>query len=168
MTDLTELNAAVRHLADTFYRVDREWDAVRADDESGEAIDRALKAKYPFRESIGDISGEVYRWSEDIERIAKNPPGLLADVAGLLRADVAKVSEGLRKEQPNVEDADAYHTWQTGGLGGEVGDFGAAMGLGVGRGLADLLEAVAAGDTDAAQQSAQWVAREYKRGRPGK
>lgn len=167
--DLTALARAVRDLADCFYRVDREWDAARdgLDEADWSAINRAIGSdeNFPFSQSLEDTSALVAGWAERVKQVAANPPGLLDDVAALIRDDVKRVRTSMAKDDDTVGPDVTYRKWQYGGLGGDVGEFGAAMHPGVALNLAGLLDAVQSGDLTSAKQTAAALALEYRHGR---
>lgn len=165
-TDLNPVAKAAQDLADVLYHLGQEYEhAVDTADDSPAVVD-AIGVKYPFPKPLPEMAGLVGDWAEHVRKVADNPPGLLAGVAEQLRGDTGKVRDHLNSKRPHDNSPSAeesFKNWQTGGLGGMVGDYAAAFGLEFGDRLADLLDAVAAGgDTE---EAAKAVARTIRAGR---
>lgn len=164
--EMSGVAKAAADLNDAFYRLEGAWDAMVDPISAGEqtAVEMAIGGKnFPFPDSLEETSARVSEWARLVREVAKNPPGMLNGVAAQMRDDAAVVRGVLVKENDVTTD-EAYSRWQTGGLSGEVGDFGAAMGPGVAENLADLLDGIAAGDLDGARTAAEEVARQYRAG----
>jgi len=150
MTHHDPLVAAANAVVSALHRLGQEWEtageAAHERDSSGaanEALQVELAKGYPFGESLDELIADAADWAEHVKQVMANPPGALRGAAQDIRFLAGQVTARASKEKHDPDEY--YRLSQTGGLGGEVGDLGAVLGLNVAGPLADLLEAAETG-----------------------
>lgn len=162
---------AARGVADALYRLGREWeaagDAAQDRDPSGnlnQALNVALSKGYPFKSDLDDLGANAAEWAEHVSRVEANPPGALRAAAQDIDSLAAATTKELAEQGLDVDPVERYRGWQTGGLGGAVGDLGAVLGLGVAEPLVKLLTAIEERDEDTTSAAATAVAAAIREG----